>query len=135
MLSKYLSRSVFFGWNHEVQTAQIQAVLPQEWEIISCTGLSWAVKKGRPRSTGSQTAPDDASIQELPRSITRSMVVKDSLCPGCHSGTHGKGSYTFPWVLVPQLVIPALLVPPPISLLFALRHSSSDMSLFRLDHH
>ena len=35
-------------------------------EIISCTGPSWAVKKNRPRSTGSQTAPDDAAIQELP---------------------------------------------------------------------
>ena len=30
-------------------------------EIISCTGPSWA-------GTGSQTAPDDAAIQELPRS-------------------------------------------------------------------
>ena len=36
-------------------------------EIISCTGPSWAVKKNRPRSTGSQTPPDDAAIQELPR--------------------------------------------------------------------
>ena len=36
-------------------------------EIISCTGPSWAVKKNRPRSTGSQTPPDAAAIQELPR--------------------------------------------------------------------
>ena len=36
-------------------------------EIISCTGPSWAVKKNRPRSTGSQTPPDDGAIQELPR--------------------------------------------------------------------
>ena len=36
--------------------------------VISCTGPSWAIKKGRPRSTGSQTAPDGAHIQDLSRS-------------------------------------------------------------------
>ena len=36
-------------------------------EILSCTGPSWQIKKGRLRSSGSQTPPDDASIQELPR--------------------------------------------------------------------
>ena len=37
-------------------------------EIISCTDPSWAIEIGRPRSSGSHTAPDDASIQVLPRS-------------------------------------------------------------------
>ena len=36
-------------------------------EILACTGPSWAVKNRRPRSSGSQSPPDDASIQELPR--------------------------------------------------------------------
>ena len=35
-------------------------------EILSCTGPSWHIKKGRPRSSGPQTPPDDAFIQELP---------------------------------------------------------------------
>ena len=33
----------------------------------TCTGPSWAVKNRRPRSSGPQSPPDDASIQELPR--------------------------------------------------------------------
>ena len=36
-------------------------------EILAVTGPSWAVKNRRPRSSGSQSPPDDASIQELPR--------------------------------------------------------------------
>ena len=36
-------------------------------EILACTGPSWQIKKGRPRSSGAQTPPEDASIQQLPR--------------------------------------------------------------------
>ena len=43
-------------------------------------------------------------------------LLSHSRCPGCHSGTHGKGSDTFPWIMVAQLVIPALSIPSPFSL-------------------
>ena len=35
--------------------------------VLACTGPSWQIKKGRPRSSGAQTPPEDASIQQLPR--------------------------------------------------------------------
>ena len=50
-----------------LQAGHLEPVKEYVSEIISCTGPSWAVKKHRPRSTGSQTPPDDAAIQELPR--------------------------------------------------------------------
>ena len=50
-----------------LQTGNRDQVKEYVTEILSCTGPSWAIKKGRPRSSGSQTAPDDASIQEPPR--------------------------------------------------------------------
>ena len=44
-------------------------------------------------------------------------LLSHSRCPGYHSGTHSKGSDTFPVFIVAQLGISALLVPYPFSFL------------------
>ena len=50
-----------------LQAGDVNKVKDYVTEILACTGPSWAVKNRRPRSSGSQSPPDDASIQELPR--------------------------------------------------------------------
>ena len=59
-------------------------------EILACTGPSWAVKNRRPRSSGSQSPPDDASIQELLHgkffdNVGQSDHTQDSQYQGKHS--------------------------------------------------
>ena len=50
-----------------LQAGDVDKVKDYVTEILACTGPSWAVKNRRPHSPGSQSPPDDASIQELPR--------------------------------------------------------------------
>ena len=51
-------------------------------EILACAGPSWAVKNRRPRKSGSQSPPEDASIRELPRTT----LDKNPYEEGCYTG-------------------------------------------------
>ena len=53
--------------NHGENSVQHWLLFCPVIALAGCTGPSWAVKNRRPRSSGSQSPPDDASIQELPR--------------------------------------------------------------------